>query len=237
MDVVFLFLFLFLGAFFIRSVACFPRFPPSFIILSLDSHPLSLSWIPIKMHIKEYTPRLNFLKAAASSLSPTSPSTAAYLMSVHNTIFHEEQKPLNQRLHDNFCCACGSPRKGEWTKTALIKKNNQKRVTSSLAKGLTADGVTVYKCLRCRRRTVTQSRTPSRASPPPATVLIADSQSSASTATTALPDQMSASKTAENASSKKRAKARKQGGLQALLASKQSRTDSTQSLDLFDFFQ
>ncbi|KAL4779032.1 hypothetical protein BJX76DRAFT_106676 [Aspergillus varians] len=187
------------------------------------------------MQFKEYAPRLNFLKDSAGSLSSMSPSTAAYLMSAHNAIFHEEQKPLNQRLLESFCGACGSPRNNEWTKTASIKKKTLKRVTSSLAKGLTADGATVYKCQRCRRRTVTQSRTTSRAVSAP--VPVVDSQPSTSTATTTLPVQVSASKTGDNASSKKRAKARKQGGLQALLATKQSRGDSSQSLDLFDFLQ
>jgi hypothetical protein len=41
-------------------------------------------------------------------------------------------------------------------------------------------------------------------------------------------------KSADNQNSKKRAKARKQGGLQALLASKKS---AQPSLDLFDFLQ
>jgi ribonuclease MRP protein subunit SNM1 len=59
----------------------------------------------------------------------------------------------------------------------------------------------------------------------------------AATTTTSLPDQTSASKAADNASSKKRAKARKQGGLQALMAAKQTLTEPSQSLDLFDFLQ
>ncbi|RDW79042.1 ribonuclease P Rpr2/Rpp21/SNM1 subunit [Aspergillus mulundensis] len=181
------------------------------------------------MHFKDYTPRLNFLKDSASSLSSMSPSTAAYLMSAHNAIFHEDHKPLNQRLHDSFCGACGCPRRSEHTKVASIKKS-QKRVTPSPAKGLTADGATVYKCLRCGRRTVTPSRTLSKPAPP--IIPIVDS-----TAAKAQPDQALASRTAENASSKKRAKARKQGGLQALLATKQSQAGPSKSLDLFDFLQ
>ncbi|KAL4923905.1 ribonuclease P Rpr2/Rpp21/SNM1 subunit [Aspergillus undulatus] len=184
------------------------------------------------MHLKEFAPRLSFLKDSASSMGSTSPSTAAYLMSAHNAIFHEDHKPLNQRLHDSFCGACGSSRNPEWTKVASIKKNTQKHVTSSLAKGLTPEGATVYKCLRCRRRTVTLPRVSSRAAS--VTAPIPNSKSSAST-----PDQVSASKSAENANSKKRAKARKQGGLQALLANKQSQGGQSQSksLDLFDFLQ
>ncbi|KAL4949992.1 hypothetical protein BDW69DRAFT_65191 [Aspergillus filifer] len=185
------------------------------------------------MHFKELTPRLNFLKDSASSLNSTSPSTAAYLISAHNAIFHEDHKPLNQRLHDSFCGACGISRKNEWIKVASIKKNTQKRVTSSLAKGLTTEGATVYKCLRCRRRTVTQNRIPSKPAPIPV-------KSTASQPSAPTPDQVSTtSKAAENASSKKRAKARKQGGLQALLANKQSQGSHSQSksLDLFDFLQ
>jgi ribonuclease MRP protein subunit SNM1 len=184
------------------------------------------------MHFKEHAPRLTFLKDSASSLSSASPSTTAYLMSVHNSIFHEELKPLNQRLHDNFCGACGSPRNKEWTKTASIRKKSQKQASSTA----TPNGATIYKCLRCRRRTVTPTRTPSRV-PPSVTVPIVDSQSPTTNTTTTLSSHGSASKTTDNASSKKRAKARKQGGLQALLAAKQSRTESTQSLDLFDFLQ
>ncbi|KAL4737060.1 hypothetical protein BDV11DRAFT_192628 [Aspergillus similis] len=151
-------------------------------------------------------------------------------MSTHNAIFYEDHRPLNQRFHDSFCGACGSPRKSEHTKVASIKKNSQKRVSFSLAKGQTADGATVLKCLRCRRRTVTPTRTPSRGAP-----LIASTVDS--TAAKTQPDQVSASKSAENASSKKRAKARKQGGLQALLATKQSQSGPSKSLDLFDFLQ
>ncbi|KAL4903006.1 hypothetical protein BDW74DRAFT_55705 [Aspergillus multicolor] len=182
------------------------------------------------MHFKDYTPRLNFLKDSASSLSPISPSTAAYLMSAHNAIFHEDQKPLNQRFHESFCGACGSSRKSEHTKVASIKKRSQKRAALSQAKGLTADGATVYKCLRCGRRTVTPSRTSSKPAHPNTPIVD-------STAAKAQPYQAPASKTAENASSKKRAKARKQGGLQALLATKQSQAEPSKSLDLFDFLQ
>jgi hypothetical protein len=181
------------------------------------------------MHFKEHAPRLTFLKDSASSLSSSSPSTAAYLMSVHNSIFHEELKPLNQRLHDTFCGACGSHRNKEWTKTATIRKKSRKQASSTA----TPNGAAIYKCLRCHRRTVTPTRTPSRV-PPSVTV---DSQPLTTNTATTLSSQVSASKTVNNASSKKRAKARKQGGLQALLAAKQSRNESTQSLDLFDFLQ
>ncbi|KAL3455451.1 hypothetical protein BJX64DRAFT_272420 [Aspergillus heterothallicus] len=186
------------------------------------------------MHFKEHIPRLTFLKDSAGSLSSKSPSTAAYLMSVHNSIFHEELKSLNQRLHDTVCGACGTHRKKDLTKITL-KKKTQKQTSSASKKSLYPNGATIYKCLRCHRRTVTPAQTHLNDSL--AGISTNDSRPSATNTTTNRSDQVSVVKTTDNASSKKRAKARKQGGLQALLAAKQSRNESSQSLDLFDFLQ
>ncbi|KAB8079348.1 hypothetical protein BDV29DRAFT_82102 [Aspergillus leporis] len=189
------------------------------------------------MPFSDYTPRLGFLKDAGNSLESISPSTAAHLMMVHNQIFLDESKSLTQRQRESSCSACGSVRKPEWTKIIHIKKRTTKRPGSSAA----LTGATVYKCLRCRRRTVKPSRKEpiqSNAS----SKIVAGTDSIPSLALPAAQHPASTeedkpiSKTADNANSKKRAKARKQGGLQALLASKQqSRANS--SLDLFDFLQ
>ncbi|KAE8357020.1 hypothetical protein BDV28DRAFT_1480 [Aspergillus coremiiformis] len=187
------------------------------------------------MPFSDHAPRLGFLKDAASSLSLLSPSTAAHLMTVHNRIFLDESRPLNQRQQEASCGACGSIRNPEWTKTIHIKKGVTKRTGSSAA----TDSATVYKCLRCRRRTVRPTRKEPLRSNPSSTVATATD----STPSTALPVEHSDStekkltrKTADNANSKKRAKTRKQGGLQALLASRQ-RSQASSSLDLFDFLQ
>ncbi|KAF3384610.1 hypothetical protein F1880_003024 [Penicillium rolfsii] len=99
-------------------------------------------------------------------------------------------------------------------------------------------------CLRCNQRAVhPRKRTPkplskapsrvstSTASPVPTTTKSAPADSSALQALSA---ESAPPKTADNANSKKRAKVRKQGGLQALLASKKN---TQPSLDLFDFLQ
>ncbi|KAF7594445.1 hypothetical protein BBP40_009267 [Aspergillus hancockii] len=189
------------------------------------------------MPFSDHAPRLGFLKDAGNFLESVSPSTAAYLMIVHNQIFLDESKPLNQRQQEASCGACGNIRNPEWTKTIHIKKKTTKRPGSSAA----LNGAIVYKCLRCRRRTVKPSRKePVHSNASSKVAAATDSPPSAALAAVQHPESAKedqiASKTADNANSKRRAKARKQGGLQALLASKQqSRANS--SLDLFDFLQ
>ncbi|OGM51236.1 hypothetical protein ABOM_000248 [Aspergillus bombycis] len=186
------------------------------------------------MPFSDHAPRLGFLKDAASSLDSLSPSTAAHLMAVHNQIFLDESRALNQRQQEASCGACGSIRTPEWTKTIHIKKKNTKRSSAA------PDGAIIYKCLRCRRRTVRPSRKePVRPNISSKTAAAIDSIPPAALPAVQHPDSTETkptSKTADNASSKKRAKARKQGGLQALLASKQQSRASS-SLDLFDFLQ
>ncbi|OJJ44932.1 hypothetical protein ASPZODRAFT_653150 [Penicilliopsis zonata CBS 506.65] len=196
------------------------------------------------MSLSEYASQLNFLKDSATFLSSLSPSTSAHLLTVHNRILHEELKPLNHRHHENACGACGSIRKPTVTKTCHIEKKKKKKTARSdrSTPHAFADGATIIKCLRCRRRTVRPLRKETAPSekasriPTPVT----DTASTTPTVTAAdrpvAADTTKVVKAAENANSKKRAKARKQGGLQALLASKQrSQATSSSSLDLLDF--
>ena len=194
------------------------------------------------MPASEYAPRLNFLRDSASSMSTASPSTAAHLMSVYNRILHEDSKPLNHRQQEASCGACGTIRTPGTSKTIQIKPQKSKRALSS------SEGATIYHCLRCRRRAVKPCRKePTRPKLSKATTPTFDS----STVTSQSPangtvaqqsaseplDATKTNKTTDNANSKKRAKTRKQGGLQALLASKQQSQSASSSLDLFDFLQ
>lgn len=175
--------------------------------------------------------RQNFLNTAAESLSSLSPSTAAHLLAVHSHILHEEAKLLNVRQQAHHCGACGSIRKPKWTKVTKIKPKRTKDLSS-------ASGAIIYKCLRCHRRTVN----PRRKAPAPkqsaAAATAAQGVFAETNSSQAVPSGNATrpSKTTDNASSKKRAKTRKQSGLQALLASKQ-RSQPSSSLDLLDFLQ
>lgn len=188
------------------------------------------------MPASEYGPRLNFLRDSASSLGAASPSTAAYLMGVHNRILLNDIKPLNQRQQESCCSACGTVRTAETSKTIHIKQKKSKNSSRS------SGGTTIYQCLRCHRRaTKPQRKEPLRSKAPKATTPALDQSTTPTESAneTAAQTQVptATSRATENASSKKRAKARKQGGLQALLASKQQSQPVSSSLDLFDFLQ
>ena len=165
----------------------------------------------------------SFLTQAAAVVPA---SISSHLLTVHSQLLHESSKSLNVRQKRDYCGACGSIRKPEWTKVTEIKPKKSKPLATS-----TSQGATVYKCLRCRQRTVL----PPRHVPTNPSVRIATVTASQDSAPGATKGQASTdSKSGDNQNSKKRAKARKQGGLQALLASKQQ---AQPSLDLLDFLQ
>lgn len=187
-------------------------------------------------------PRLGFLSNAADWLKAQSPSTSAHLLALQTQILNDDSKSLNVRQQRHHCGACGSIRQSNGTKSIQVKLKGK----SPASKTESSAGAKVYKCLRCRRRTVlprkrSSSKHPSRTSTATALPVTSTTLPKAASAqgpsqenpASAAPESQP-SKTAENANSKKRSKARKQGGLQALLASKQR---AQPSLDLFDFLQ
>lgn len=188
-------------------------------------------------------PRLRFLSDAAQLLTVHSPSISAHLLAAQTHILHEDLRPLNVRQKKHHCGACGSIRQDQTSRITEVKSKGKFRASKSESTG----GAKVYKCLRCHQRTVlprkrTTSKPLPRASTTTASSMVSGTSSEPTPFEAPLQQQNSLSadsepqpgKAAENASSKKRAKARKQGGLQALLASKQR---SQPSLDLFDFLQ
>ncbi|KAJ5674471.1 uncharacterized protein N7477_004405 [Penicillium maclennaniae] len=178
------------------------------------------------------SPQLRFLSEAALLLGSRSPSTSAHLLDAHTRILHNDHKSLNVRQQKHHCGACGSLRKLQST---LVDVKPRK-------KSAPGSGAKVYKCARCQQRTVIPSRktVPKRTyvtSAPADSSIAVSAPSTATKASAPSPSQRSTpqpSKADDNAGSKKRAKARKQGGLQALLASKKS---AQPSLDLLDFLQ
>lgn len=185
---------------------------------------------------------MRFLSEAAEWFQSSSPSTSAHLLNAHTRNLHEELKPLSihQKKHH---CTCGTMRHSNSTRVTRVqsKKSGKLQTNSGTA--------VVYKCLPCKQRTVLPRKKSLRTSKPSYTLPVHTTESLSAPTTTApspapstpaetsAPESSSANsilKTADNASSKKRAKSRKQGGLQALLASKQK---SQASLDLFDFLQ
>jgi ribonuclease MRP protein subunit SNM1 len=196
------------------------------------------------MALSESAIRLNYLRSSADTVNIQSPSTTAYLMSIHNQILYEDLKPLKPPQQASFCGACGSLRSPEFTKIVRIRPRNVGRKPPGKIQDSGQDaapGAVVYKCLRCHKRVVlplqqakpqnTQKQSRKISDPIHSSTDLSPSHLASMTPALAKP-------ASDNASSKRRAKMRKQSGLQSLLASKQasqaSRTPSSQ-LDLLDF--
>lgn len=206
--------------------------------------------------------RLNFLRDSAKSLECQSPSTAAHLMSVHTEILYEDGRPLKPRQHEFFCGACGSLRNPGCKKIVRGASNSNRSKMEDKPTKLNRGGkglrirheAIVYTCLQCHRRRIQPLEQPTRQhsslkqSVDPTSTSTASPLSQSSTSLTSqiwpsdrdriLTDNIPTKTMGENSSSKKRAKARKQGGLQDLLASKRAQAPPTSSsLDLLDFLQ
>ncbi|KAN0084873.1 cullin binding protein CanA [Elaphomyces granulatus] len=194
--------------------------------------------------------RLNFLRDSAKFLECQSPSTASHLMSVHTQILHEDGKSLKPRQHEFFCSACGSLRNPGCKKMIVRGASGEDKPLKKLSRGgggtdLPREAI-VYTCLRCHRRKIQPLEQPARqhnslkqlmnhkSSFTPSLLSSSSSPLSESPASSGQIRPM-----VENSNSKKRAKARKQGSLQVLLASKriQAPSNSSSSLDLLDFLQ
>lgn len=201
-----------------------------------------------------YVLRLKYLKDAAHVLNVNSPSTAAHLLTDHNRILHADSRSLTFSQHRVICAACGSIRMPEWPKELLAAgPHNQKRRkntdngatrTASMTKGHDEEteerpAFREYKCMRCHHtKLIPEMRPPKsldeRLSAHPLPV-----QAQASSTRLQKHPNTGISKSAENASSKKRAKTRKDKGLLAALSAgkNQQPSNSSQSFDLFDFMR
>lgn len=173
--------------------------------------------------------RLRFLNDSAHLIAVGSPTTSAVLSSHYNKLLAENDLDLQASKKDQdsrrreVCGACGSLMIPGWSchviqgnikpKEAQRAKKISRKPTSKLEKAK------VYSCLRCHRKTV--QPIVARESKVILKKPIVSKSQTIQHATSAAPASITES---ANASSKKRAKARKQGGLQAMLA--KSKTES-----------
>lgn len=189
--------------------------------------------------------RLRYLKDSAQMMSSTSPATSAYLMSqVNQLMFDHEIEP--SELHRRYACgACGSIMVPGWTSSLekeVIQTKPRRRKSKAVYlrpekdKAENNTGITsmLYRCNLCGKNT--RHRQPNHSIPAYRRgKKLAQSVQLASPVATA-EKQSSGS---ANTNSKKRARARKQGGLQALLAAKKENGTSNTGfgLDLMDLMK
>ncbi|TPX23187.1 hypothetical protein DIZ76_012513 [Coccidioides immitis] len=195
--------------------------------------------------------RLEFLKKSALMLVSDSPSTSAHLLAAHNCVLYELSKPMSFSQKREYCPSCGSICLPATTCTVSTRARAPKGARRGrMPPTNDKESCAVYNCLRCHRQTVQpfKKAKPNR----PGGRIAADTsalnslQPTSQTETSApelnVAATLSSAKmksSSDNASSKKRAKARKQQGLlAALAASKQtSQPSPSTSLDLLDFLQ
>jgi ribonuclease MRP protein subunit SNM1 len=193
--------------------------------------------------------RLRYMSDAAHLLATIEPTTSAYLMSqCHDVMFDNDLEPTDTHKRQ-ACGACGNiivpGRSGTIRKevAGLVGKERPGRSNHRRTDVKHQARAMVYTCASCSRTT----RFPLTNSIPTAIRKKSkhDSRSAslqASLTSSALhktqPSVEVPISTSVNASSKKRAKSRKQGGLQALLAKKnESASTGGFGLDLFDLMK
>ncbi|KAL8943026.1 MAG: hypothetical protein Q9216_001314 [Gyalolechia sp. 2 TL-2023] len=193
------------------------------------------------MHDAGIDARVKFLDTSARLLQSKVPETSAHLMQQRNEVVEEFSRSLNKAQLKDICKACGTilvP--GSNFKVSVAVKSEKRR---KIARGPEApEAQSQIECLSCHRVTVAQMPQPQEnrrvlAKPVPL----------AKPSSLALPETISSDGCREetkkpasaNAGSKKRAKARKQGGLQALLEKSKGRDSMSGSpgLDLMDFMK
>lgn len=194
--------------------------------------------------------RLNFLAASAHLYSSAAPATSAHLMLECKRFATSNGIEMKETESKPSCGACGTVLVSGLTSRTFVAgpRRSKKAQLKSRHKAQAMQGVAsklvISKCLVCRRSTKTPLMTATRSG-------ISGPKSSGSRplpSATSLPKEVNSSATniaghethkvsSANLSSKKRAKARKQSGLQAML--EKSKIPDTQSpgfgLELMDF--
>lgn len=197
--------------------------------------------------------KLRFLEASARHYASSAPETSAHLMAQRNIEAADNGLSPSRKQFNGSCKGCGSILLPGWTsRTSIVRKGGKVKVgakkkprsnASDLARYLRVDCLICYRYEeRPLKGLKPKSKHPLQISSEQA--LIGSEPQETSTriydASTSSTDQVKASKPlAPNTNSKKRAKARKQGGLQAMLEKSKASTGPSSGfgLDLMDLMK
>ncbi|KAL8657571.1 MAG: hypothetical protein Q9226_001781 [Calogaya cf. arnoldii] len=171
----------------------------------------------------EFDARLRFLDRSGRLLNQTAPATSAHLMLERKIVAEEHGKPLNKAQMQDVCKACGTilatelPSRLDSVYPDVSRSDGIKRDTTPSNASLRKQSN--VECSACRRVAVTpllQSQQDSRNKQMKTAVSVQLSDKNVSPSSKhglAIVEKVIPA----NAGGKKRAKARKQGGLQAML--------------------
>ncbi|QSZ36164.1 hypothetical protein DSL72_007289 [Monilinia vaccinii-corymbosi] len=190
----------------------------------------------------ELAARLRYLNESAHLLATTAPSTSKYLMSRCNSLMfdHEIEQPDAQKRKS--CGACGNIKLLGWDGNLEVKsQGSKKKQERKKEKGVSSgEKAIVYTCGSCNKKTRhCVDIAPVTSRPKKGSIHHGAISKNASMPVQSLTTANRMAMPSTNASSKKRAKTRKLGGLGALLA-KQKASDAIPSrfgLDLMDLMK
>jgi len=184
----------------------------------------------------ETSARLRFLTDAAYTLLPNAPETSRHLMLRRNTLISENELSTVRAHTRNSCRACGTLMILGWEGTLQVERPRRKRKRNgrNTTKG---SRTMVYECSTCGEKT----RESLNQSPKRTTNSQAIKSAPRRLLTAPLPEQRSiatvdSDSQPNKSSTRKRAKTKKPGYLQALLASKQA-LETKSGFDLLDFMK
>ncbi|KAI9703830.1 MAG: hypothetical protein M1836_007601 [Candelina mexicana] len=202
------------------------------------------------MAITSLSTRLRYLNDSAYMLATTSPATSAYLMSQHRKVASEHDLTIPEARSREVCGACGNIMIIGWSSHTYaeagpekLPKSIEETSNSSNSKEPHTGMTMIYECRICNSNTKQDfrkhkiERQPQHRKGAPESV---PSQTPGIPTTRTKPASVKLSSV--NGDSKRRAKARKQSGLQAMLA--RARADDAKSypsrgfgLDLMDLMK
>ncbi|KAI9821919.1 MAG: hypothetical protein M1827_002501 [Pycnora praestabilis] len=211
------------------------------------------------------TSRLGHLNNAAHSLAVNAPSISSYLFSQYNRFAFENELILPDARGQQICGACGNMMILGWTGHISMQTQTplrQRKKPAKTQRGAInkseshpivskAERRMIYECSLCSRKTEhpiyrRSKQRPSESKRLYAVTLASSQQASAMPASSmASPEPIPGAfkQGSNNASSKKRTKARKQGGLQAMLAKRKEEAAKNDTsgggfgLDLMDILK
>jgi RNase P subunit RPR2 len=184
----------------------------------------------------ELSARLRYLNDSAHLLANTAPSTSRQLRSRCDVLMSENDLAPSDAHRQDACGACGTIMVLGWVGTMKTgPQPSRRRKPRPDGQAIKQTKALIYECKTCHRKT----RFP-LSEPPPATRYKNPSSTSRLLSTSqSLTKPMPSSLVPEaRSNSKKRAKARKRGGLEALLTAKKAGPEASGfGLDLMDFMK
>jgi ribonuclease MRP protein subunit SNM1 len=188
----------------------------------------------------ELSARLRYLNDSAHLLTTTAPATSRYMMSSCNALMFDRNIDQSETQRRKVCGACGTIMILGWECTVQLESQKRRRKKGDQSKDApNSSKAIVYKCESCSRETRFPIPLPAPRNKMRSQRQMPSSGTGAMNLLQAKANSTTSTPLSTNASSKKRAKARKQGGLGAILAQKKASEASRSGfgLDLMDFMK